>query len=154
MKKVFIFLMAISAVAMGLGFMSFRNVEKSKRLFGIKIEFERGHKDWNGDKTATECVGKGICKLTITADALTTGGDNKGYGVAKNDGRGNLLIEIDRKITTQRSLSEMFEGAKFVVDGDFEIPNELIQKLGLKQNKVNKGRYLSSTSGDMTTVIF
>ena len=36
-------------------------------IFGISISFEKGTKEWNGDHTSAECIGRGLCKFTISA---------------------------------------------------------------------------------------
>ena len=48
--------------------MSIISMESQAKLFGISINFKKGVKEWNATKTETECVGRGLCELSFSAD--------------------------------------------------------------------------------------
>ncbi|RYD53316.1 MAG: hypothetical protein EOP52_04020 [Sphingobacteriales bacterium] len=69
MKKIVLALglMAVSA-------MSYQ-AQAAIKLFGFEVSFEKGSKEWNADRTSAECIGKGLCKISVRADALSFKGN-------------------------------------------------------------------------------
>ncbi len=59
MKKFFLLVCAISF------FTSHRVMADT--VVGIQVEVKKGTKEWNADRTKTECVGKGLCEFTLAA---------------------------------------------------------------------------------------
>ncbi|HEY9178090.1 MAG TPA: hypothetical protein VIN07_10385 [Flavipsychrobacter sp.] len=82
------------------------------KIFGIEIKYERGIKEWNADRTATECVSRGMCSLTI--------GGSGGISARLGNVDGNLVIAIPASY--YNAYPEDFEGDLFDVNCDVEVP--------------------------------
>ena len=81
------------------------------KIFGVEIHYVRGKKEWNANHTATECVGRGMCELTISGSG--------GVGAKVGNVDGTLVIAIPASYYAQ--YPEDFENNEFDVNFNFEI---------------------------------
>jgi hypothetical protein len=107
-------------------------------IFGISINFKKGTKEWNGDHTGTECVGRGICEFTISALAQTpttlgpVQSGNLGFSVTQDffnsekmqdylvNGRLHIGATIELTEDVKRELAKMgFDNIDVIKAGDY-----------------------------------
>lgn len=105
------------------------------KIFGVEITYKRGTKEWNGDHTSTECVGRGLCELTIKGgiEAMSFSGQ-----LGSIDGK--LVLSIPE--TYYEKYPEDFEGNIFSVNGEIVVPAEEAAKIKLNgEIVVRPGKY-------------
>lgn len=108
---------------------------QSFALFGIHINYERGAKEWNGDHTATECVGRGCCKFSVDFNASV-----KAPSVYAGSENGTFGIRIERSVIEQ--YPDDFLNDQFMVTSDQVLPLDFAQQCGLdREIRILKGSY-------------
>lgn len=113
----------------------------------IKVEYESGHKEWNGDKTHTECVGKGVCRVTLS-------GSTSVMSIARLE-NGNIgLVIKTSELDSERVQELMVNGGIFIgknVDLDVKTINALA-KQGIDLETIKAGTYKVTESDKVNTI--
>jgi hypothetical protein len=127
MKKI---VLALTVVAVSA--VSFQS-QAAIKLLGFELSFEKGTKEWNADKTASECIGRGICKISVKANALTFNGN---IGI---DEEGHLIL-VPNADFNKRFSKELAEGNYPVSELKFQSGD--LQSVGIQEALiVPSGKY-------------
>ena len=116
-------------------------------LFGIKIHFEKGTKQWNADHTVVECVGKGICIFTIDVNALSTG--TLGWGE-----NGKFGLSTSTSILNDSYWADTFTGGYLTIYKDIVLSTDIISKIRNCPSVVKAGRYKYAIENSELVVYF
>jgi hypothetical protein len=99
----------------------------------IKVNYERGIKEWNKDHTAADCIGKGICRISVDI----------GWALQANlgtDDKGKLLILIP--VSTANQVPGDFMNHGTYPLEDLTLTPEMVRSLGFANGyKIAKGNY-------------
>lgn len=121
-----------------LSLFSMENANASFVKFNFNIEIHTGHKEWNADRTATECVNRGLC-------ILKGGGGASTLASLVTIDNGNLGLAIKESDMDNRQIANLFdERGNIYVSMPIEFDDVLIallQKNGCTANHINAGTY-------------
>lgn len=97
-----------------------------------------------------ECLsGFGICKLTCDFEVITSGGNPNANVYIQSTADGNLDVLFFRELN-----QEALNGNLFKVEKDFEIPQNIVEKLQLKQSVIKAGSYPIRTVNNGKRITF
>ncbi len=116
-------------------------------LFGIKIHYERGAKEWNAAHTEAVCIGRGICEFKITGNAMNVGtlgnGENNRFGFATS-----------KDVLRNTFWAETFNGGYLFIDKDIELSTDIISKIRNCPRIIKAGKYPYTIEGTELVVYF
>lgn len=116
-------------------------------LFGIKIKFEKGSKEWNADHTKTECVGKGLCTISIDVDALNVG--TLGWGE-----NGRFGLSTSKNILSDRFWSDTFCDGYLTIYKDIILSTDIVSKIKNCPPIIKAGKYKYTIENSELVVYF
>ncbi|MBK7764091.1 MAG: hypothetical protein IPI46_12230 [Bacteroidetes bacterium] len=129
----------------GLGIVSsmyVNSVTASILGIGIKVSYEKGTMEWNADKTKTYCVGKGVCRLEVSADVplgIYDGGIAVGIiGYSEN---GQFCMVFPKSILSNSEWAETFQNGRLYVGKDIILNSTVRSKLKNCPMLIKAGNY-------------
>ncbi len=126
------------------------------KIGGIEVSIERGKKEWNADKTATFCVGKGLCVIVVKGSldiGVTKIPRELGSGIlGVQDGHTVLVLPI--RSIDDSYWKNLFVDNKLYVGSDILIDKQASQKIGSGCLDVIKTGSYSYKIQDETIVVY
>lgn len=124
MKKLILMLVVLMGVIV--------DVSAGIKLGGIEVHVERGRKEWNADKTATFCVGKGICIFTIKANVDIGAAKSHyepGSGLLSFDNN-KLALVLSESCLRDSYWSDLFVNGQLYVGATIDLDPRIREKFG------------------------
>lgn len=128
------------------------NTAVAGSVFGLEITVKKGTKEWNADKTAIECVGKGLCEITIKG---TIGGSTpQSLGTLGRTADGRLALSLPASILRDRNWSDTFVGGYVDLTQELLITPDIASSIKNCPSKIKAGRYAYQTIGQELVLYF
>jgi hypothetical protein len=125
------------------------------KIAGVKISIERGTKEWNADRTAAVCIGRGLCILLIEANVelgSVTSGSCVGELGYTEDGKFGLMLPS--AVLTDKHCQETFAGGSVYIGKDIELGQDIRGKLKNCPSFIRAGSYRYIQQGNEVLVLF
>jgi hypothetical protein len=144
MKKFFLLVFAISFFT--------AHCVMADAVVGVQVEVKKGTKEWNADRTKTECVGKGLCEVTITG---TIGGSTpQSLGtLGWIDGR-IFGMSFSSEILRDPNWSDTFVNGYVTIQQDLSITPDIAGKIKNCPRVIKAGKYRYKLDGSAVIVYF
>lgn len=122
------------------------------KLFGLEIEFHKGTKEWNADKTKTECVGKGVCTVTFKGSGgLLSTSATPGILGFTEDGR--FVMSCATNLITEEAWGDTFVGGSITIYKDIDLSSLQGQLRGCPSS-IRAGTYHYVVDGNQIVIFF
>jgi hypothetical protein len=144
MKKFFLLVCAIS-------FFTSHSV-MADTVVGVQVEVKKGTKEWNADRTKTECVGKGLCEFTIGGTVGSSTPQSLGTLGWINEGTFGLSLPAD--ILRDAKWSDTFVNGYVTIQQDLSITPDVAGKIKNCPRVIKAGKYGYKLDGKAVIVYF
>lgn len=122
------------------------------KIFGIEVKVVKGTKEWNADRTAIECVGKGFCEITIKA---TLGGpEPQLLGTLGWIDGSSFGFSVPASILRDSKWSDTFVNGFVTIQKDVLISPDISSQIKNCPNTIKAGKYRYSVDGGNVYVYF
>lgn len=121
-------------------------------VFGLEVKVVRGRKEWNADKTAILCVGRGLCEITIKGTISSAAPESLGTLGRADDGR--LALSLPASILSDRNWAETFVRGYVDLEQELLITPDIASKIKNCPIKIMVGRYAYKQVGDYVVLYF
>lgn len=121
-------------------------------VVGIQVEVKKGTKEWNADRTKTECVGKGFCEMTITG---TVGGSvPQAVGTLGWIDGVSFGISFPSAILNDKQWKDTFENGVVSIQSDLVLTPDITAKIKQCPTVIKAGKYRYKLDGNSVYVYF
>lgn len=145
MKKLFFLFIALVSLFAD-------HVAVAASVVGLEITVKKGTKEWNADKTNIECVGKGLCEITIKG---TIGGSApQAVGTLGRTVDGRLALSLPASILRDRNWTDTFEGGYVTLTQELLITPDIAAAIKNCPSKIKSGRYAYQSMGQELVLYF
>lgn len=144
MKKLILMLVVLMGVIV--------DVSAGIKLFGIEIHVKKGTLEWDATKTKTECVGKGLCEITIKGGA-DIGGVFSG-GILGFDESGRFGLSLPKEVLQDPKWSDTFVRGQVTIFKDIYLSNDITSKIRNCPVKIKAGTYSIIQEGNLIFIFF
>lgn len=121
-------------------------------VVGIQVEVKKGTKEWNADHTLTQCVGKGLCEITIKG---TIGGSEPSLVATLGwiDG-GSFGMSIPASILKDKQWADTFVNGEVTIQQDILLTPDITGQIKQCPTSIKAGRYRYKVDGNVVYVFF
>ena len=120
-------------------------------IIGVEVQIVKGTREWNADKTATLCVGKGICEIIFKGSTpLSLLHTN---GTLGRDDRNRLLLRVPSSILNDSQWSDTFVRGKVGIYQDIRISSDIAAKVKDCPNVIKAGQYTYEKVGNDVLIV-
>lgn len=121
-------------------------------VIGIQVEVKKGTKEWNADRTNVECVGKGICEITITGTIASSSPQLLGT-LGWIDGT-LFGLSLPATILRDANWSDTFVDGYVTIQKDLSITPDIAAKIKNCPRVIKAGKYRYKLDGSEVNVYF
>ena len=121
-------------------------------VIGIQVEVKKGTKEWNADRTKVECVGKGICEITITGTIGNASSQLMGT-LGWIDG-GTFGLSLPATLLRDANWSDTFVNGFVTIQQDLAITPDIVAKIKNCPRVIKAGKYRYAIEGNEVYVYF
>lgn len=144
MKKFFLLVFAISFFT--------AHCIMADSIIGIQVEVKKGTKEWNADRTKTECIGKGLCEIILTG---TIGGSTpQSLGTLGWINGGIFGLSLPASILRDAQWSDTFVNGYVTIQQDLSITPDIMGKIKDCPRVIKAGKYRYKLDGNAVLVYF
>jgi hypothetical protein len=122
-------------------------------IVGVTVTYKRGIREWDATRTKTECVGRGLCEVSVGG---TIGGSGSivGVGTLGFDENKRFALSFSADILRDPNWKDTFVDGILTVTQDVLIDRDIIRKLPNCPPVIKPGRYKYVVNGNEAIVYF
>lgn len=124
----------------------------ASKIFGIEVKVVKGTKEWNADRTAIECVGKGFCELTIKVSV--SGPEPQSIGTLGWIDDSTFGLSVPASILRDSKWSDTFENGFVTIQKDLLISSDIASQIKNCPSTIKAGKYRYKLDGNSVYVYF
>lgn len=134
--------------------MGSKNKTSTKKGLYVLNEFGSAIIEVEFGSPMKNCLHYGICRVTIPSSILGERCSCSSLAVIQNFGDGLVRFIFNKNKLTDSTHEKYFKKGIFQIDDEYEIPKDILQKIGLEKFLIKKGLYPILIERHILKIIF